>query len=92
LDTKTIQKVAHLAKLSLAPQEVSMITNKLTMVLEHFEKIAEVPTEGVEPLVTPISLDQILRSDEVCQELSPEEILENAPSRQGNLFKVPPVL
>jgi len=92
LDAKTTEKVAQLAKLALNPEELVNVSEKLTLVLSHFEKIAEVNTEGIEPLVTPVFVAQDLRPDTVEQEFSPEEILANAPSRQGNLFKVPPVL
>jgi aspartyl-tRNA(Asn)/glutamyl-tRNA(Gln) amidotransferase subunit C len=92
LETKTTQKVAHLAKLALTDDELARISEKLTLVLRHFEKIGEVDTEGVEPLVTPIDVTQVLRSDVVEQTLAPEDIVSNAPSRQGNLFKVPPIL
>jgi len=92
LDTKTTQKVAHLAKLALTDDELNRISEKLTLVLGHFEKIGEVDTKGVEPLITPIDVTQVLRSDVVEQTLTPEDIVSNAPSRQGNLFKVPPIL
>jgi aspartyl-tRNA(Asn)/glutamyl-tRNA(Gln) amidotransferase subunit C len=92
LDKKTTQKVAELAKLWLSDEELDRVTEKLTLVLSHFEKISNVETTGVEPLVTPIEVTQVLRADEVGHELTPEQILANAPSKQGNLFKVPPVL
>ena len=92
MDTKTTLKVAQLAKLKLGEEELGKITEKLTLVLGHFEKISEVNTEGVEPLVTPIEVTQVLRPDQIEQELTPDQIVANAPARQGNLFKVPPVL
>lgn len=92
MDAKTTDKVANLARLALSAEELVKITDKLTLVLSHFEKIAEVDTSNIEPLVTPIDVTQVLRSDAVEQELGPEQILANAPARQGNLFKVPPVL
>jgi aspartyl-tRNA(Asn)/glutamyl-tRNA(Gln) amidotransferase subunit C len=92
LDTKAVLKVAQLAKLKLSEDELGKIADKLTLVLSHFEKISELNTEGIEPLVTPIEVTQVLRMDQVEQDLTPEQILANAPARQGNLFKVPPVL
>jgi aspartyl-tRNA(Asn)/glutamyl-tRNA(Gln) amidotransferase subunit C len=92
LDTKTTEKVAHLAKLALTDDELMKVSEKLTLVLSHFEKIEEVNTSGVEPLVTPIDVAQVLRSDDVEQTITAEDIVSNAPARQGNLFKVPPIL
>lgn len=92
MDQATTRKVAHLAKLALTDEELQKITDKLNLVLSHFEHIAEVNTEGVDPLVTPSDIPQVLRADEVSRELATEQILANAPAKQGNLFKVPPVI
>jgi aspartyl-tRNA(Asn)/glutamyl-tRNA(Gln) amidotransferase subunit C len=87
-----IDKIAFLARLKLGDDEKQKIADKLALVLSHFEKISEVDTQGVEPLVTPIEIEQVLRVDQAVMELTPEEILKNAPAKQGNLFKVPPVI
>lgn len=87
-----IDKIAFLARLKLSDDEKQKIADKLVLVLKHFESINEVDTNGVEPLVTPIELEQVLRVDQVIADLTPEEILKNAPAKQGNLFKVPPVI
>ena len=60
--------------------------------MKYFEQIAQVNTDGIEPLITPTDIETFWREDEVIQELTPEEILENAPDKIGNLFRVPPVI
>lgn len=92
METNSIKKTAHLAKLALSEKELSEVTEQLSAILQHFEKISEIPTENVEPLLTPTEIESFWREDVAEQELSPDEILKNAPSSQGHLFKVPPVV
>jgi aspartyl-tRNA(Asn)/glutamyl-tRNA(Gln) amidotransferase subunit C len=92
VDSESIKKTAQLAKLALTDKELSEVTEQLTLILKHFEKISEIPTENIEPLLTPTEIEIFLREDVVQQELSSDEILQNAPSSQGHLFKVPPVV
>jgi aspartyl-tRNA(Asn)/glutamyl-tRNA(Gln) amidotransferase subunit C len=84
-----VKQVASLAKLHLSEKEQEDSAQKLAQVLKHFEKMASVPTEGVEPLLTPTEIETFYRHDEVIKEISTDELLNNAPSSQGLLFKVP---
>jgi aspartyl-tRNA(Asn)/glutamyl-tRNA(Gln) amidotransferase subunit C len=92
IDKATIEHVAKLARLKLTDDEVMEFSTQLQQVLSHFEHIKNVDTQGVEPLVTPIEIDNFLREDIEQKQFTPEEILSNAPDRSGNLFKVPPVV
>lgn len=87
-----VLKVAQLARLSISDQDADHYQEQFDKILTYFTKIAEVKTDDVEPLVTPVSLNTFMREDVVHQENTVEEILRNAPSTQGNLFKVPPVV
>lgn len=87
-----IEKIAKLARLDVAPDKAKELAEQLQRVLNHFEQIAQVETTGVEPLVTPTEIETYWREDVVVQELTPEEILSNAPDKIGNLFRVPPVI
>ncbi len=92
IDDKTIEQIAKLARLSITPEEALEFGTQLNKVLEHFQQISKLNTEGVEPLVTPVDIDFYVRPDESFRETKTEEILSNAPDRAGNLFKVPPVV
>lgn len=92
IDQKTIQHIARLARLKVTPEEATMYGDQLTKVLSHFQKISEIDTTGIEPLVTPTEIEIYLRPDEVKKENTAEEIVANAPEKAGNLFKVPPVV
>lgn len=87
-----IEKIAKLARLEVAPERAKELADQLQRVLKHFEQIAQVETKGVEPLITPTEIETYWREDLVEQELTPEEILSNAPDKIGHLFRVPPVI
>ena len=92
IDEKTIIHIAKLARLSITPEEAKEYGEQLTKVLGHFQQISKIDTKNIEPLVTPSEINFYTRADEVKQETTAGEILENAPDKAGNLFKVPPVV
>ncbi len=92
MDAETLKKMAHLSRLELSDAETNQLGKDLGKVLNFFNQIAEVNTNGVEPMVTPVEIESYLREDEKNNEIKTEEIMANAPSRAGNLFKVPPVV
>lgn len=92
IDLKTIHHIAKLARLHVDDKQAQDYAQQLTTILEHFQKISNLPTEGVEPLVTPTEVENFWREDEIKKEFTSEEMVQNAPSRQGQLFKVPPVV
>lgn len=92
IDRKTIEHIAKLARLKITESEAAEYSSQMEKILQSFEKIAKVDTQGVEPLTTPTEIEIYWREDVVSQEVTSDEILANAPSRIGNLFKVPPVV
>ncbi len=92
LDSKAVMKVAQLARLKLSEQDAQDYQQQLQKVLENFGKLANVSTDGIEPLITPTPVDLFLREDQVLQSVTVEEIIKCAPESRGNLFKVPPVV
>lgn len=92
MDKKEVEKIGRLSRLKLTSDEVDFYAKHLTMILSHFEELSSIPTENIEPLVTPTSPTAHIEVDEVKRITTTEEILKNAPERSGNLFKVPPVV
>lgn len=92
MDKKEVEKIGRLSRLKLSSDDVDFYTNHLTMILGHFEELAQIPTNNIEPLVTPIPLAPHIAKDETKRNISTDEILKNAPEKSGNLFKVPPVV
>lgn len=92
MDAESIKKIAHLSRLELNETETNQFAGELGKILTFFNQIETINTKGVEPLVTPVEIENFLREDEKKIEISTEDILSNAPSKAGNLFKVPPVV
>lgn len=93
ISEEQVARVAHLARLSLTPDETKMMAAQLSSVLKHFEEVSKVNTDGIEPLVTPTDIEPLWREDRAQPwENASEKAMQNAPEAVGNLFKVPPVV
>jgi aspartyl-tRNA(Asn)/glutamyl-tRNA(Gln) amidotransferase subunit C len=92
LTKDVVEKVSKLARLQLTEAELTEFTLQLSAVLENFEQISQVDTKGVQPLLTPTDMSMHLREDVAVEQGSSERFLDNAPEKQGRLFKVPPVV
>ena len=87
-----VKYVAHLARLSLTPEEEQKIGAQLGQVLDYIEKLKEVDVTGVEPTAHPFPLINVTRPDEVRPSISNEEALRNAPAQANGLFIVPKIV
>ena len=87
-----VKNVAHLARLSLTPDEEQKIGAQLSNILGYIEKLKEVDVTGVEPTAHAFPLVNVTRTDEVRPSLSNEEALRNAPSTANGLFMVPKIV
>ena len=92
MDKATVEHVSKLARLKLSDEEATSFARVMAVVLESFEEIANVDTEGVVPLVTPTDVTAFLREDTVEKSVDSDKLLEGAPEKVGRLFKVPPVV
>lgn len=92
IEKEAIEKSSRLAQLQLSAVEQETLGKQLSAIIEAFEKVSEVNTEGVVPLVTPTDMEQVWRADESHTWDDFSRALDNAPERSGNLFKVPPVV
>jgi len=87
-----VKYVAHLARLSLSPEEEQRIGAQLQDVLGYIDKLKEVDVTGVEPTAHAFPLINVVRPDEVGPSLSNEEALRNAPAQANGLFIVPRIV
>lgn len=88
----TDAELAHLldlARLQLAPAEATAVKRDLNRVLEYFDTLSELDTEGLEPLVRPLPVEDAFRSDEVRPPLARENVLELGRTDQDGRFVVP---
>jgi aspartyl-tRNA(Asn)/glutamyl-tRNA(Gln) amidotransferase subunit C len=92
IDRSTVDKLAELSKLEFDGPAKDAIINDLNRMIGFVDKLAEVNTDGVEPLIYMSDETNMLREDEVRQEITQQEALKNAPKRDSDYFKVPKVI
>ena len=92
VDAEALQKIAHLARLEVRPEEEADLLNSLNGVLTWMEQLNEIDTTGVEPLTHISDETNVLRDDVVGNHLPRERALANAPQHDGQFFEVPKVL
>jgi aspartyl-tRNA(Asn)/glutamyl-tRNA(Gln) amidotransferase subunit C len=92
VDAKTVRRIAHLARIAVADEEVANLQSELNAMLAFVEQLSEVDVAGVEPMtsVTPMELKQ--RDDKVTDGSIPDDILRNAPATENHFFVVPKVV
>ena len=92
VDENTVRRIAHLARIAVAEDEVAHLQGELNAILAFVEQLSEVDCEGVEPMtsVTPMTMKK--RQDKVTDGGIAEDILRNAPAREGDYFLVPKVV
>jgi aspartyl-tRNA(Asn)/glutamyl-tRNA(Gln) amidotransferase subunit C len=92
LDKATVEKLADLARLEFSEKEKDEMLQDMNKIMAFVEKINELDLEGVEPLIYMIEEGNVLREDEVTEQVTRDEALKNAPSRDTDYFRVPKVL
>jgi aspartyl-tRNA(Asn)/glutamyl-tRNA(Gln) amidotransferase subunit C len=92
VDSDTVRRVAHLARIAVAEGEVENLRGELNAILAFVEQLAEVEIEGVEPMtsVTPMTLK--MRDDQVTDGGIPDTVIANAPAHEHHFFLVPKVV
>lgn len=92
IDSKTVQDVAHLARLEFENEaEAKMITD-MNRMLGFVEKLSELNTDNIEPLIYMTDEVNHMREDVVKDPLPQKEVLKNAPKHDSDYFKVPKVV
>jgi aspartyl-tRNA(Asn)/glutamyl-tRNA(Gln) amidotransferase subunit C len=92
VDEKTVRRIAHLARIAVAEDEVAHLQNELNAILAFVEQLSEVDCEGVEPMTSVTPMEMRKREDKVTDGGIAEDVLRNAPAREGSYFLVPKVV
>ncbi len=92
LDTDTVHKIAHLARLGVDDGEFETYARNLSDILSFVEQLNSVDTEGVKPMAHPLDASQRLRPDEVSEVDQRDAFQEVAPSVDSGLYLVPKVI
>lgn len=87
-----VEHVALLARLELSEKEKEIYTEQLAKILEYAAVLQELDTADVPPTAHVLPLHNVFREDRVGDHLPVDEVLANAPDREGNYFKVPRII
>ena len=92
VDAATVRRIANLARIAVAEDEIEHLQGELNSILAFVEQLNEVNCDGVEPMtsVTPMAMKK--RPDVVTDGGIPDDIVKNAPAVQDHYFLVPKVV
>ncbi|MBL0046912.1 MAG: Asp-tRNA(Asn)/Glu-tRNA(Gln) amidotransferase subunit GatC [Bacteroidetes bacterium] len=92
INNETIDKIAHLARLEFENEAKVEIAKDMNRMLDFVDKLNELNTDNVEPLIYMSKEVNVLRTDEVHQDITQKDALRNAPKKDSDYFKVPKVV
>jgi aspartyl-tRNA(Asn)/glutamyl-tRNA(Gln) amidotransferase subunit C len=92
LDRATVHKVATLARLELTPEEEEKFAGQLSGILDYVEQLNELDVSNVEPTTRAIEMVNVTRADVMQVYENREALMECAPDRDENFFKVPKIM
>ena len=92
IDIKTVDEIAHLARLEFKDEAKVEILNDMNRMLGFVDKLNELNTDNVEPLIYMTNEKNVMREDEPEITLSQKDALKNAPKKDSDYFKVPKVI
>lgn len=92
IDKKTVEDVAHLARIELDEKELEKLSRQLEHILAFIDKLGLLNTETIAPTSHILPVSNVLREDEPRASLPIEKTLKNAPGKEGGFFVVPKVI
>jgi aspartyl-tRNA(Asn)/glutamyl-tRNA(Gln) amidotransferase subunit C len=92
VDAATVRRIAHLARIAVAEDEVEHLKGELNAMLAFVEQLSEVNVEGVEPMTSVTPMEMKKRADVVTDGGIRDDVLKNAPATEDGFFLVPKVM
>ena len=92
VDSDTVRRVAHLARIAVADGEIENLRGELNAILAFVEQLAEVEVSGVEPMTSVTPMMMKMRTDQVTDGGIADAIIANAPAHEHHFFLVPKVV
>jgi aspartyl-tRNA(Asn)/glutamyl-tRNA(Gln) amidotransferase subunit C len=87
-----VEQVARLARVTLSDAEKERMRRELDGILSYIDKLRALDTEGVPPTSHAVPMTNVMREDEPVPSLPQEDMLANAPDRNGDFFRVPRII
>lgn len=92
ISREEVLHVARLARVGVSDEDVEKMTQQLSNILENFTALQQLDTEGVPPTAQSIPLVNVIKPDEVRPSLPQDDVLKNAPQREGEFIRIRAVL
>jgi aspartyl-tRNA(Asn)/glutamyl-tRNA(Gln) amidotransferase subunit C len=92
VDAATVRRVAHLARIAVAEDEVENLRGELNAILAFVEQLGEVDVVGVEPMTSVTPMAMKMREDKITDGGIADDIIANAPAHEHHFFLVPKVV
>lgn len=92
LTPEAVSDIAQLAQIELTAAEAQTLADDLNAVLESVSIVTEIDDESIPETSRPIPLSNMMRPDEVADQLTREQALQNAPDVQDGMFRVGSIL
>lgn len=92
VNAETVRRVAHLARIAVADDEVESLEGELNAILAFVEQLAAVDVEGVEPMTSVMPMALKMREDVVTEGGIADAVVANAPAHEHHFFLVPKVV
>ena len=92
VDIQTVEKIAHLARLEYSDSEKENLAKEMNKILDWMDKLNEVNTDNVQPLMHMSQELNVWRDDIVAPHLDHKKALYNAPKKDSDYFRVPKVI
>ena len=92
ISQEDVRKVAKLARLDLEEAKITTYANQLERILDYVSHLESIDTEGVQPTTRAVEVVNVTRADAVETTEVRQELLNLAPQREGDFFRVPRIL
>ncbi|MDX2479949.1 MAG: Asp-tRNA(Asn)/Glu-tRNA(Gln) amidotransferase subunit GatC [Desulfuromusa sp.] len=92
ISQKDVEHVARLARLTLEPEDLKIMTSQMDAILGYVEKLNELDTAEIEPMAHAVPMSNAFREDVIQPVIGIERALQNAPAAVAGCFKVPKII
>jgi aspartyl-tRNA(Asn)/glutamyl-tRNA(Gln) amidotransferase subunit C len=92
VDADTVRRIAHLARIAVADEEIEHLQRDLNAILAFVEQLSELDVANIEPMTSVIPMQMKKRDDKVTDGNIAEDIVRNAPATEDHFFVVPKVV
>lgn len=92
VDEATVRRIARLARIQVTDEEAKALEKELSGILDWIKQLDEVDTGTVEPMTRVVAMTLKQRADQVTDGEIADQVLANAPAREGDFFVVPKVV